>query len=64
LNFLASTSANRFNVKQLAHFDWISGFDDEVGMIHSIAHNFSRFGITKGVVGLEYAFLPQSRRIC
>ncbi len=51
-------------MKQLAHFDWISGFDDEVGMIHSFAHNFSRFGITKGVVGLEYAFLPQSRRIC
>ncbi len=49
------------DVKQHAHFDRISSFDDEVGMIHSIAHNFSHFGITKGVVGLEYAFLPQPR---
>ena len=49
------------DVKQLARFDHIAGFDDEVGMIHSIAHNFSRFGIAKGVVGLEYAFLPQPR---
>jgi len=49
------------DVKHLAHFDHIVGFDDEVGMIHSIAHNFSRFGISKGTVGLEYAFLPQPR---
>ncbi len=49
------------DVKKLAHFDSVSAFDDEVGMIHSIAHNFSRFGITKGVIGLEYAFLPQPR---
>src|SRR5512139_1651800 len=26
------------DVKQLARFDHIVGFDDEVGMIHSIAH--------------------------
>ncbi len=49
------------DVKHLAHFDHIVGFDDEVGMIHSIAHNFDRFGINKGMVGLEYAFLPQPR---
>ena len=48
------------DVKQLAHFDQIVGFDDEVGMIHSIAHYFERFGITKGTVGLEYTFLTQS----
>lgn len=49
------------DVKQLAQFDHIVGFEDEVGMIHSIAHYFQRFGIQKGTVGLEYAFLPQPR---
>lgn len=49
------------DVKRLAHADDIVGFDDEVGMIHSIAHHFARFGIDKGAVGLEYSFLPQSR---
>jgi Xaa-Pro aminopeptidase len=29
-------------------------------MIHSIAHHFEHFGITKGTVGLEYTFLTQS----
>jgi Xaa-Pro aminopeptidase len=48
------------DVKQLAHFDHILGFDDEVGMIHSIAHNFEHFGIRQGAVGLEYTFLTQS----
>lgn len=49
------------DVKHLAQFDHIVGFDDEVGMIHSIAHYFKHFGINKGVMGLEYAFLPQPR---
>ena len=48
------------DVKQLAHFNHIAGFEDEVGMIHSIAHHFARFGIDEGVVGLEYTFLTQS----
>ncbi len=48
------------DVKNLAHFDHIVGFDDEVGMIHSIAHNFEHFGIREGSVGLEYTFLTQS----
>ena len=48
------------DVKQLAHFDHIVGFDDEVGMIHSIAHYFEHFGIREGTVGLEYTFLTQS----
>lgn len=49
------------DVRQLAHFDHIVGFEDEVGMIHSIAHYFQQFGIRNGMVGLEYAFLPQPR---
>jgi len=48
------------DVRQLAHFDHIVGFDDEVGMIHSIAHNFEHFGIKEGNVGLEYTYLTQS----
>ncbi len=48
------------DVKRLAHFDHIAGFEDEVGMIHSIAHHFARFGIDEGVAGLEYTFLTQS----
>lgn len=48
------------DVSGLARFDFIEGFEDEVGMIHSIAHSFSRFGIRRGVVGLEYTFLTRS----
>ena len=48
------------DVTQLAHFDHLAGFDDEVGMIHSIAHYFEHFGIHEGMVGLEYTFLTQS----
>jgi Xaa-Pro aminopeptidase len=48
------------DVSALAHFDQIAGFEDEVGMIHSIAHHFQHFGIQEGAVGLEYTFLTQS----
>ena len=48
------------DVKQSAHFDHIVGFEDEVGMIHSIAHYFEHFGLKEGTVGLEYTFLTQS----
>jgi Xaa-Pro aminopeptidase len=48
------------DVKALAYHDHIVGFDDEVGMIHSIAHYFEHFSISEGTVGLEYTFLTQS----
>jgi Xaa-Pro aminopeptidase len=48
------------DVKQYAYFNNIVGFDDEVGMIHAIAHYFEHFGISQGTVGLEYTFLTQS----
>lgn len=48
------------DVKALAHFDRIAGFEDEVGMIHSIAHHFDDFGIRRGAIGLEYTYLTQS----
>lgn len=48
------------DVKRLAYFDHIVGFEDEVGMIHSIAHYFKHFGIGQGQMGLEFTFLTQS----
>jgi Xaa-Pro aminopeptidase len=48
------------DVSRLAHFDHLEGFEDEVGMIHSIANHFDHFGIRQGTVGLEYTFLTQS----
>lgn len=48
------------DVTALANFDDIAGFEDEVGMIHSIAHHFEHFGVKEGTVGLEYTFLTQS----
>jgi Xaa-Pro aminopeptidase len=48
------------DVKSIAHFDHIVGFENEVGMIHSIAHYFEQFGIRQGALGLEYTFLTQS----
>ena len=48
------------DVKALAYFDHLVDFKDEVGMIHSIAHNFDSFGIREGSVGVEYTFLTQS----
>lgn len=48
------------DVIRLAHSDRVVGFENEVGMIHSIAHNFEYFGLSQGTVGLEYTFLTQS----
>jgi Xaa-Pro aminopeptidase len=48
------------DVKSLACFDHLTGFEDEVGMIHSIAHDFKHFGIQEGSVGLEYTFLTHA----
>jgi Xaa-Pro aminopeptidase len=48
------------DVKKFAHFDHVVGFEDEVGMIHSVAHYFEQFGIVEGVLGLEHTFLTQS----
>src|SRR4030042_3696383 len=45
------------DVKSLAYFNYLVGFEDEVRMIHSIAHYFDHFGIKKGTVGLEHTFL-------
>src|SRR5574341_1166314 len=48
------------DVRALACFDHIIGFENEVGMIHSIAHHFKEFGIQQGAVGLEFTFLTQA----
>lgn len=49
------------DVKLSTRTDFVAGFDDEVGLIHSVAHFFKHFEIKQGTVGLEYAFLPQPR---
>jgi len=48
------------DVKLNARFDHLIGFENEVGMIHSIAHHFEHFGVKEGAVGLEYTFLTRS----
>ncbi|MGC9346692.1 MAG: M24 family metallopeptidase [Anaerolineae bacterium] len=48
------------DVQALACFDQMVDFEDEVGMIHSIAHYFEHFDIQTGAVGLEYTYLTQS----
>ncbi len=48
------------DVRDLARFDHLASFEDEIGMIHSIADFFKQFGINKGTVGLEYTFLTKS----
>ena len=48
------------DVQALARFDRMAGFENEVGMIHSIAHHFEEFGIQQGTVGLEFTFLTQA----
>ncbi|MGO8685369.1 MAG: M24 family metallopeptidase [Thermoleophilia bacterium] len=50
------------DVSALAVFDLIVGFDDEVGMIHSIAHFFKELGFEQGTVGLENTFLTGAMR--
>ena len=57
---LGVPSTDVADVMVRAYFDEISGFEDEVGMIHSMAHHFEHFGIRTGAVGLEYTFLTQS----
>jgi Xaa-Pro aminopeptidase len=57
---LGVPSTDLEDVRALARYDHIAGFEDEVGMIHSIAHHFDHFGIAGGTVGLEYTFLTQS----
>ncbi len=48
------------DVRALACFDHIVGFENEVGMIHSIARYFEEFGMQRGTVGLEFTFLTQT----
>lgn len=54
---LGVPSTDVADVSRLATFDQIAGFEDEVGMIHAIAHVFNDFGVTEGTMGLEYTFL-------
>jgi hypothetical protein len=49
------------DVKSAAIFDHIVGFEDEVGMIHSIAHYYEHFGIRQGGGGIGVCFPPSTQ---
>jgi len=57
---LGVPSTDIADVSQRARFDKIEGFEDEVGMLHSIAHFFEEFGLQEARVGLEHTFLTMS----
>ncbi len=57
---IGTPQTDKEDVTDLARFNYIATFEDEVGMLHSIADFFKQFGIQKGVVGLEYTFLTKS----
>jgi Xaa-Pro aminopeptidase len=48
------------DVKAVAHAHYVRGFDNEVGMLHSIAALYDAFRIREGTVGVEYTYLTQS----
>ncbi|MHA1945642.1 MAG: M24 family metallopeptidase [Candidatus Hodarchaeales archaeon] len=57
---MGAPKTDKEDVTDLARFNYLATFEDEVGMLHSIADFFKQFGIQKGVVGLEYTFLTKS----
>ena len=57
---LGVPSTDVADVSERARFDKIAGFEDEVGMLHSIAHFFQEFGLQNARVGLEHTFLTMS----
>lgn len=48
------------DVKQLCASDHILGFEDEVGMLHSLMHTWKELELEKGKVGVENTFLKVS----
>ena len=48
------------DVKRSCSSDHILGFDDEVGMLHSLMHIWKELGLEKGKVGVENSFLRVS----
>ncbi|MFX0013448.1 MAG: M24 family metallopeptidase [Candidatus Hermodarchaeota archaeon] len=57
---LGVPETDKDDVRELARFDHLATFRDEIGMIHSIANFFKQFEISKGTVGMEYTFLTKS----
>jgi len=49
------------DVSSRAHFDQITGFNDEVGLLHSISHFVHHMGLERAQIGLEYSFVTRSR---
>jgi len=49
------------DVSSRAQFDQITGFNDEVGLLHSISHFVHHMGLERAQIGLEYSFVTRSR---
>jgi len=48
------------DVKKSCASEHILGFEDEVGMLHSLMHIWKELGLEKGKVGIENTFLKAS----
>ena len=49
------------DVSSRAHYDQITGFSDELSMLHSISHFLHRMGLEQAQIGLEHTFITKSR---
>jgi Xaa-Pro aminopeptidase len=49
------------DVSSRAHYDEITGFNDEVSLLHSISHFVHHMGLERAQIGLEYTFVTKSR---
>jgi Xaa-Pro aminopeptidase len=59
-SIVGAPSTDFADVTALARCDHVLAFEDEVGMIHAIAHALEILGVRDGTIGLEYSFLTQS----
>jgi|GEM_PF-70299 len=59
---LGVPSTDMKDVMAIAYFDEMAGFEDEVGMLHSLHNFFEKFGLEKAKVGLENTFLTVSMK--
>ncbi len=61
-NYLGVPKTDLADAKKSCASDHILGFDDEVGMLHSLMHIWKALGLDAGKVGVENSFLKVSMR--
>ena len=59
-NYVGVPKTDLADVKKSCASDHILGFDDEVGMLHSLMHIWKELGLDVGKVGVENSFLKVS----